>query len=119
MSVSPLSTQRSASSLPLEQLAKNPDVSDKEKVKAVSQQFEAYLLRNFIGEARKPLVHSNTALGGGSQQIYHDMVTEQMADNISKSGSFGLGTLLQSQLERQNLAPVASTPQGTQTETKR
>ncbi len=118
MSVSPLSVNKSVSLIPLEQLAKNPDVSQPDKIAVVAQQFESYLLRTFLGEARKSLAHSSCALGSGSQQIYQDMVTAQMADNISKSGSFGLGSMLQAQLERQNLKDGESTPVA-KTETKR
>jgi Rod binding domain-containing protein len=87
--------------MPLEQLAKDPTVSEKEKVKVVSQQFESFLLRSFLTEARKPMFPGGALAGSASQQMYHDTVTSQLADTISRSGSFGLGTMLQAQMERQ------------------
>ena len=44
-----------ASQLPLESLAGNPNVSDKEKVGEVSRQFEAVLLRQILQDIRKPV----------------------------------------------------------------
>lgn len=107
-----------ASQLPLESLAGNPNLSDADKVTEVSRQFEAVLLRQILGDIRKPLLASaqgDPAING----IYSDMINHQLADSISRSGGFGLAKSLTSQLAHQVLpkAPVpgqaaASTPQG-------
>ncbi len=110
MNISSIKISSSAENIPIEQMAKNPTVSEADKVKEVSRQFESYLLRQYLGEARKPLVESKCNLNASGSQIYRDMVTSQLADSISKSGGLGLGTTLAEQLTRQNLqqsAPAA------------
>lgn len=87
--------------LPIEQLAGNTHLSDKAKVGELSRQFEAVLLRQILSEAQKPVIKtrdSDTSTAGG---IYRDMVTNQLADNISKSGTFGVAKSLNQQLTRQ------------------
>jgi Rod binding domain-containing protein len=95
-----------ASQLPLESLAGNSSVSDADKVAEVSRQFEAVLLRQILQDIRKPLLApaEGDATANG---IYADMINNQMADSISRSGGFGLAKSLTSQLTRQVL-PHAS-----------
>jgi peptidoglycan hydrolase FlgJ len=88
--------------LPLEALAGNSKLSDEEKVGEVSRQFEAVLLRQIFQDIRKPILgpkESDATVNG----IYSDMVNNQLADSISRSGTFGLARSLQSQLSRQVL----------------
>jgi len=99
------------SQLPLETLAHNKNVSDQDKVEEVSRQFEAVLLRQILQDIRKPVLAASegdkTANG-----IYADMINNQMADSISRSGGLGLAKTLAGQLSRQVLqkAPVVSQP---------
>lgn len=90
-----------ASDLPLEKMAGDPKISDKEKLAEVSRQFEAILVRQILSESQK------TDLGGktssGTSEIYKDMVNTQLAQNISQSGSVGLAGILEKQLGRQVL----------------
>lgn len=96
----------------LESLARSTSVSDQDKIAEVSRQFEAYLLREYLGEARKTLVDSRYNLEAGMQSVYSDMITTQLADSISKTDTVGLGGLLREQLIRQNLK-AAEAPPGT------
>jgi flagellar protein FlgJ len=98
-----------ASQLQLESLAANPNVSDAEKVAEVSRQFEAVLLRQIFQDIRKPVLGSSE---GESTQtgIYSDMINNQMADSISRSGEFGLARSLQTQLGRQVLPGKKASP---------
>lgn len=96
----------------LESLARSPNVSDQDKIAEVSRQFEAYLLREYLGEARKTMVESRYNLEAGMQSMYSDMITTQLADSISKADTVGLGGLLREQLIRQNLKQ-AEAPSGT------
>jgi Rod binding domain-containing protein len=102
MQLTPLTAPRiEASELPLERLAASDQVSEAEKVGEMSRQFEAVLLRQILSEAHKTVIHSefsdDSAVGG----IYRDMVTTQLADLISQSGSFGLAQHLHQDLTRQ------------------
>ena len=104
MDVLPLQPRVNAADLPIEQLAGNPNVSQRDKVDQACKQFEAVLLRQILGEARKTVISSgeqDSTVSG----IYNDMITSQLADSISRSGTFGLAKSLESQLERQVLPP--------------
>ena len=99
MSVAPLNAKVSAANLPLERLATNTQVSDREKIAEVSRQFEAVLLRQILGQAQKPMFKNLLVGGGGTATaIYKDMITQQMADRISQGGTFGFGKVLEKEL---------------------
>src|SRR5271163_2074466 len=100
-----------ASQVPLESLAKNPNVSDADKVAEVARQFEAVLIRQILQDVRKPLLApaEGDATASG---VYGDMINNQMADSITKSGGFGLAKSLVAELSHQVL-PQSSTPVGT------
>ena len=96
------------SQLPLEALAGNTKLSDEEKVGEVSRQFEAVLLRQIFQDIRKPVLapkESDATVNG----IYSDMINNQLADSISRSGTFGLARSLQGQLSRQVLHQAQET----------
>ena len=114
MSINPLASPHLSGGNPLdlETLARNPDVSDRDKVAEVSRQFEAYLLRQFIAEARKPMVQSRCNLDAGMHSIHSDMINQQLADSMSKTERVGLAEVLRLQLTRQNLTNQVQ-PHGT------
>lgn len=64
-----------------------------EEVKKVSEQFESILLRQFLSESMKTLLE-----GGPSGQVYGYLLTDSLADSISKGGGLGLCSVLQAQL---------------------
>jgi peptidoglycan hydrolase FlgJ len=103
MNISSLQPQIKASEMPFEQLAANKSVPEKEKVGEACRQFEAVLLRQIFQEARKTVITSKDNPGSSSSGIYDDMINNQLADSISRSGHFGLAKSLQSQLVRQVL----------------
>lgn len=90
-----------AADLPLERLATNPNVTTDEKVGELSRQFETLLLRQILQQAQKTVFaskyHSDTFAGG----IYQDMVAQNMAEGISKTGTVGLAHSLDRQLIHQ------------------
>ena len=91
-----------ASQLPLESLAGNPNLSDSAKVAEVSRQFEAVLLRQILQDIRKPVLAPAEG-DATSTGIYADMINNQLAQSISRSGGFGLAKSLSSQLSHQVL----------------
>jgi peptidoglycan hydrolase FlgJ len=103
MDVSPLPSSVKASAVPFEKLAGNPNVSESDKVKEAARQFEAILLRQILGEARKTVITSSEEHESNEKGIYDDMINNQMADSISHSGAFGLAKSLEGQLVRQVL----------------
>ena len=66
------------------------------KVGEVSRQFEAILLRQFLSESMKPLLE-----GGPSGQVYGYLLTDTLADSLSKGGGMGLSSVLQAQLGKE------------------
>ncbi len=103
MDISALKPHVKASDLPLEKLAANPNVSDADKVGQACRQFEAVFLRQILQEARKTVISSSANHDSVVSGIYGDMVNNQLADSISRSGTFGLAKSLQDQLVRQVL----------------
>jgi len=99
-----------ASELPLEQLAQNPKLSEKQKVSEVSRQFEALLLRQILHDAQKNVIPSRYGADSSVNGIYQDLSTAQLADSISKSGGFGLARNLEKQLSRQLLIKDSGPP---------
>lgn len=87
--------------IPIEHLADDKTLSKSEKIAEASRQFEAVLLRQILGSARKTVFKSAVSEESLSSGIYQDMVTDQLAESISRSGAFGLARSLQSQLQHQ------------------
>lgn len=90
--------------IPLEQIAGNKSLSEPQKIAEVSRQFESVLLRQILGAARKTVFKSKVQQDSLTSGIYHDMVTNKLADSIAHSGSFGLARSLETQLIRQTTA---------------
>lgn len=97
-----------AADVPLEKFAKNPHVSDAQKVAEASRQFEALLLRQMLAEARKPMFESQLTPKVPGRDFYEDMVNDRLADAMSRNGSFGLARSLERQLSRQLLPKTHS-----------
>ena len=95
------SRHRDLSNLPLDQLAKSTQIDEKEKIGAASRAFEAVLLRQILQESQKPAFPSKLIGNSATDGIYKDMVVNQLAESISKSGSFGLAKSLAGELQRQ------------------
>jgi Rod binding domain-containing protein len=110
MEINPLQRGLEVSKIPLERLAGNPNVTEAEKTAEVSRQFEAILLRQILQQSQKSVFPSSLTKETAASGIYQDMITNQLADGISKSGSLGLAKSFKSQLSRQ-MHGAASVPQ--------
>jgi Rod binding domain-containing protein len=103
-----------AADIPLDRLASNTALSQAEKIKEVSRQFEAVLLHQILAQAQKPICNGSAMPGGGAgSAIYQDMVTQQLADRVSRGGTFGFAKVLEKQLshefihKKQEVSPKA------------
>jgi Rod binding domain-containing protein len=112
MNINSLQPGVNAASLPFEQLAGNPNVSESDKVKQACRQFEAVLLRQILSEANKTTLGPKSEDSSAISGIYKDMINNQFADSISKSGAFGLAKSLETQLVHQVL-PQSGDARGT------
>jgi peptidoglycan hydrolase FlgJ len=101
MEIAPLQRPVTAADIAPERLAGNPRLSREQKIGEASRQFEAVLLRQILGDAQKTVVKSEFSDNSTAAGIYQDLVTNTLADNISKSGAFGLAQTFQRQLNRQ------------------
>ncbi len=104
MDISALQSHVNAADLPLEKLASNPNVSDADKVGQACRQFEAVFLRQIFQEARKTVISSSLNHDSAISGIYGDMVNSQLAESVSRSGTFGLARSLQAQMVHQVLS---------------
>lgn len=101
MEIAALQHHVRASDLPLERLAASTQISQTDKVAEVSRQFEAVLLRQILGDAQKTIFSSTMNPSSTAGGVYQDMITNQLADSISRSGSFGFAKSLQKQLQHE------------------
>lgn len=101
MDVNPLTRSVRASELPFEKLAGNSSIPEQEKIAEVSRQFEAVLLRQILQSAQKPQLAPKSGGSSTTSGIYQDMITNQLAESISKSGALGLATTLEQQLQHE------------------
>ena len=67
-------------------LQHSPRISAQEKVGEACRQFEAVLLRQILGDARKSVLHSDPESDSAVSGVYQDMITANLADAISRSG---------------------------------
>lgn len=107
MQITNLQRQVAPAEIPLERMADSNQVSEQQKLGEVSRQFEAILIRQILNEAQKSQTSLTGKSGAAVSDIYRDMVTNQLADSISRTGSVGLGKSLEKQLGRQ-LHPAAA-----------
>jgi len=100
MNLSPLQPKIDASTIEPERLANNPKLTEQQKIAEASRQFEVILLKQILESSQKTVIKSKFNEDSTSSSIYHDMVTTQLADSISKSGKFGLSQTFEHQLDR-------------------
>lgn len=89
-----------ASEIAPERLAKNPQLTEQQKIGEASRQFESILLKQILESSQKTVIKSKYSDDSTASGIYHDMVTTRLADSISKSGAFGLAKTFEQQLNR-------------------
>lgn len=100
MVITPLQKSVTAADIAPERLAGNAALTEQQKIAEASRQFEAILLRQILAATQKTIIPSKFADNSTAAGIYRDMITNQLADSISKSGSFGLAKTFERQLTR-------------------
>lgn len=107
MQINALQSKIDASHVPLDSLAGSKALSQDQKIGEASRQFEAVLLRQFLAESQKPVISSEFTDNSSEAGIYQDMITNQLADCLSRNGGIGLARTFERQL-----APHTSHPGG-------
>ena len=108
MNITALPSHVRAAELPLDQLDKNPSLTDAQKVAEVGRQFEAVLLRQILTDATKNMFGAGEKSESSTNGIYQDMVTNSLADSMSRSGGLGLAKVLAKQLQHECKTAPAS-----------
>ncbi|MCZ6675268.1 MAG: hypothetical protein O7C75_20230 [Verrucomicrobia bacterium] len=93
---------------PLQPVETTGKVANAEELKIAAQKFEAVLLRQFLGQALKPLLHNSPGSNASGAHIYQYMLTDTLATQLSTAETFGLSTLLQMQLSGEVATEKAS-----------
>jgi Rod binding domain-containing protein len=102
MTIPPLNTSTNASDVSLENLAGNRNLSEEQKIAEATRHFEALLVRQILKETQKTVFKSNYTDDSTAAEIYRDLVSNELANSISKSGDLGLARTLERQLTCQS-----------------
>lgn len=100
MEIAAIQNKVDAAEIAPEKLAGNSQLTKQEKISEASRQFEAMLLRQILSDSQKTVIKSKYGDNSTSSAIYRDQITTQMADSISKSGTFGFAKTFSQQLNR-------------------
>jgi Rod binding domain-containing protein len=103
MNIDSLKPHVVASDIAPEKLARNPQLSEKQKIAEASRQFESILLKQILESSQKTVIKSKYSEESTASGIYHDMITSHLADSISKSGTFGLSQTFEQQLNHRSV----------------
>ncbi len=89
-----------------------------QKLHAAAQQMESLFVDLLFKEMRKSAPHASlTGKTSNAEATFSDMLDEKRAEELSKSGSLGIGAILEQQLRASVLAepalgPTARQPEG-------
>ena len=100
MDIAPLQRKVDATEITPERLAGSTQLTKQQKIAEASRQFEAVLLRQILEGGQKTVIKSKYGDNSASAAIYRDQVTTQLADSISKAGTFGFAQTFEQQLNR-------------------
>ena len=75
----------------------NTSDSKQDEVISVARKFEALMLHSMLKSMRATIIESELT-GSNGQDMYRDMMDQEIAKNISESGGFGIQAVLARQL---------------------
>ena len=73
---------------------------EKNRLRKVSEDFEALMINQMLKEMRKTVNKSGLLDGGMSEQIFEDMLYDEYAKEFSKTKTFGLADIIYNQMEK-------------------
>jgi flagellar protein FlgJ len=98
MTITPIQSAVDTSNIPVEELAGDKHLTERQKIAEASRQFEAIMLRQILSESQKPVITSEFTDNSTAAGIYRDYITNTLAESMSKSGTFGLAKIFERQL---------------------
>lgn len=76
-----------------------PKIKEDKELKKVTEEFESIFLKMMIDSMDKTINRENNPFfGGKSEEIFRDMLNQERASSMSKSGGIGLAEVLYRQL---------------------
>ena len=84
----------------LMEMAHSKHTTQNQKVAAVSDQFEAVLVKQYLKEALKPMFKGVFNEDGGAHRMYRHFFTDAISESIASGGGFGVSSILQQQLNQ-------------------
>ena len=111
MQVAPVSS--SSHPTPVLDLAalKRGNLSPADQRAAVSSQFEAILLRQFLQDSVGSMMGGGGDNGGGGGGVYSYMLTDTLADKLSQGRGMGIAPMLAKQLTPRGAVESAAKPE--------
>lgn len=111
MNIPPI--QSDTSTVPIEDLAANKNLTQQQKIHEASRQFEAIMLQQILSEMQKPVISSEFSNDSTAAGIYQGYISNALAQSMSKSDSFGFAKIFEQQLDPRpphtsHKAPAAS-----------
>ena len=89
---------------------KRGNLSPADQRKAVSSQFEAILLRQFLQDSVGSMMGGGSDKGGGGG-VYSYMLTDTLADKLSQGRGMGIAPMLAKQLTPRGAVESATQPE--------
>lgn len=103
----------------LDRMARNAtggtaDAAKDKALRSACEEFESYFMYSLMKEMRKTVPETAFMHGGRAEEIFRDMMDEEMAKRISHTPGAGIGIadMLYRQLSRQSIAQPAATEDG-------
>ena len=75
-----------------------PRIDKSSKLYKVFQDFEAIIIKQMLNVMRKSVNKTGLMDGGMAEEIFEDMLYDEYAQNMAKSGSFGIADMIYRQL---------------------
>jgi Rod binding domain-containing protein len=105
MNISPIPSTADNSNVPIEQLAGNQHLTQREKIHEASREFESIMLKQILSEMQKPVITSEFTDDSTAAGIYQDYISNALAEGMSKSDSFGFAKIFEKQLSPHDSKP--------------
>src|SRR5579862_2423495 len=110
MNIPPIQSSVDTSTIPIEDLAGNKNLTRQQKIHEASRQFEKIMLQQILSEMQKPVITSEFTDDSNASDIYQGYITNALADSMSRSGSFGFAKIFEEQLSPHSPKAVQKDP---------
>jgi len=98
MNAPPIISPIDTSTIPIEDLVGNKQLTQQQKIHEASREFEAIMLQQILSEMQKPVITSEYTDDSTASGVYQDYITNALAESMSKAGSLGFAKIFEEQL---------------------